>query len=184
MSPMFRSIAAFLLGLALTGCTQTMEPFHAPTAQAHPDARLRARITSARAVSHLRTSVKVGERSNATGGIVPLVISVTSHERVPVNIPSLGCALLYVVYDEHGTQVSESFTCGYDVPPPFTLLAGETVLRRMEWLAATHRYESGVLIEVPLPPGLYRVHAYLIPWWPLPWDTYLSAPSVVRLVGP
>jgi hypothetical protein len=60
--------------------------------------------------------------------------------------------------------------------------AGETVQRKMQWLAATPHYEGGVIIEVPLPAGTYRVHAYLIPGWPLPWDTYLSAPRVVRLV--
>jgi hypothetical protein len=176
-----RNFAALLVGLAFTGCTQTVEPFRSSVTQTGPDARLRAPVASARGVPHLSTSVEVEERSYATGNNVPLVLSVSNHERIPVTIPALGCALLYVVYDQRGTQVSGGFVCGNDVFPVITLNAGETVQRKMEWLASTYYYDDG-LVFVPLPPGTYRIHAYLVPLSPLSWDTYLSTPHVVRLL--
>jgi hypothetical protein len=177
----FRSVAAILTSSALASCMQVTEPFQARVAQSPLGAHPTEAVASANEIAQVTTSVRVLERSGAPGSTFHLMLSVTNHERHPVSLPSAGCSFLYIVYDESGTQVSPGFTCGYAMFDPLILQAGETLKKEMVWEATTYYYDNGA-VTVPLPPGLYQVHAYYTPNWPLAWDTYLSPPSVVRLV--
>jgi hypothetical protein len=160
---------------------QITEPFQARVMQSSLGANRTEAFASANEIAHVTTSVRVLERSGAPGSTFHLLLSVTNHEHHAISLPYAGCSFLYVVYDQDGTVVSPGFTCGYAVFDPLILQAGETLKKDMVWEAATYYYDNGV-VTVPLPPGLYRVHAYYTPNWPLPWDSYLSPPSVVRLV--
>ena len=173
------NIAALLAGLALAGCTETTKPF-----DLRPDdalRALRARGAPADGLPRMSTSVEVGERAIVTGNYVPLILSVTNNEHVPITVVNASCRLWYVAYDQHGTRVSGSCAGGYYIPDPITIQPRQSVEIRTYWLAASSYYDNGFVI-VPLLPGPYRIQAYFEPDWPHPWDTYLSSPRVVHLV--
>jgi hypothetical protein len=171
MPCMFRSVSAILVTSALAGCMQITEPLQARVTQPPLGAQPTKAAASANEIARVTTSVRVLERSGSAGNVFHLTLSVTNHELHSVHLPYAGCSFLYIVFDRDGTQVSPTFTCGDAVFDPLILGAGETLEKDMVWQAAWQ-----------LPPGIYRVHAYYTPNWPLPWDTYLSPPSVVRLV--
>jgi len=121
----------------------------------------------------------LAEHVAVTGSTLSLDLSVTNHERVQVTTAE--GPPYFIVYDQDVNQVSPGLASGYSFPNVFTVESGQTVHVKWDWVAATAYYDDGVKFR-PLPPGLYRVHAYLTPGWPLPWDTYLSPPRMVRLV--
>ena len=175
MIPRLRVLIALSLSLVFGGCVQSTEPFQLPVEQARESARTLSPVRS-HAVQlgpRLRTSVEVTPRRFVTGSLVTLNLSVTNHEREPVTLHfGATCQLLFIVYDRHGAQVSESWICGF-FPTTLSLGAGETVRRTEGWLAAHYDYSQHA--DVPLPPGPYRIHAYL------PEHGYLSPPFVVQV---
>lgn len=107
---------------------------------------------------HLTTAV-LSQPTVAPGGTLNLILSVTNHEpeEVMIGFPST-CQLLYAVHNGIGAQVSEGFACGA-MQTTLRLGPGETREVATTWKASRYVYEKGA--EVPLPPGKYRVYAYL-----------------------
>ena len=180
ITPTLRSFAALLVALVLAGCGEITEPFRGRPE--NPYHALRAGGAAANGLPRLMASVQLSDRTIVSGRVVPLTLSLTNHERLPIDVYMSPCDLWYVVYDRHGTQVSSGCAGGFPTPERVTLQPGQSVERTASWQATTFDYDNGV-IEVPLAPGPYRIHAYFNPGWPLPWDTYLSPPHVVQVVG-
>lgn len=179
MSFRFRIVVAIALCLAVAGCLQITKPIHSVAPAGQTASRSVAAATEDMSgLPRLKTSVEVSERSIVTGSFTPIVLSITNLGREPVTLGfGATCQLLFVVYDRHGTQVSPTWTCGF-MPTTLTLEAGETVSQTDGWLAATYDHSQGPYgTDVPLPPGPYRIQAYVSE------HGYLSAPRVVRLVG-
>jgi len=186
MSPKLCVIAALSAVVTLLGCMELTGPPLQPV-----PARTRSRdvVQSTHQVGaatdrlRLTTRVRASERFMVTGDLAHLVLSVTSHEREPVTLGfPHSCQLLYVVYDWRGTEVSEGYGC-LTFPSDLTLRPGETVEQRASWRAK--RYDERLRTYVPLPPGRYRIHAFLDRHWPESWSRvgYLSPPFVMRLLG-
>ena len=177
MSRKLRNVAALCVTLASAGCMQITEPIHRPLAPIHASA-LRQSASRAEAplrLPRLSTSAEVGERSIVTGSLLNIVLSVTNHQREPVTLSfAATCQLLFVVYDQHGTRVSENWGCA-TFPTTLTLGPRETVRRTSVWLAARYNYAQGGY--VPLPAGTYRIHAYISG------HGYQSPPFVLRLLA-
>ncbi len=175
MNSKYHVLVALSISLASASCTQPTEPIHStfsPTRQGTPRPA-EARAEAALRIPRLSTSVEF-VRTMVTGSYATAVLSVTNHERESVTLRfNDSCQLLYVVYDRHGTQVSEGWSCFF-FGSTLTLGPGETVEKRLAWRAA--RYDEGQHGYVPLPTGPYRMHAYLKKFG------YMSPPFVVRLV--
>lgn len=172
MAVHYRGIAALALGLALAGCLQTTTP---PPSANRSDLRSSAGPTkSAPALLHLSTSVELSSRTVTGGDVSAIVVSVTNDERESVTLRFADtCQLLHAVYDRHGNEVPQQWGCFY-VPTSLTIGPGETV-RQQRWLF-TSRWDDRLHAYVPLPPGPYRVHAYLKRYG------YSSPPAIVRIV--
>jgi hypothetical protein len=111
-----------------------------------------------------------------TGSLNFFQLSVTNHEQEPVTIGFTGgCQLVYVVYDLHGDQVSSAIGC-ITFPTALTIGAKETVLENTAWRPT--RYDYNQHAYVPLPAGLYRMHAYIYE------HGYYSPPFMVRVREP
>ena len=166
MAPKHYTFAPLLVVLACTSCMQTTEP----SMQSRFDHAARSGPQASPAVAQplirLVTSVEIPERLYAIGETVPLLVSVTNRERFPViTLVELG----YAVFDPRGNLVGYYPQTGGYQPDPVTLQPGQTIRERLEWSTVT--------------PGPYHVHAFLLPNYPLPWDTYLSPPRVIRIAS-
>jgi len=164
-----------VLCVSLAGCVQPTGPVHSSSAATSERAPRSSAVREEadHRLFHLSTSVEAG-RSMVTGSFNVVQLSVTNHEREPVTLGfGSGCQLLYVVYDLHGNQVSSSFGCTA-FPTQLTIGARETVRQTTTW--EPERYDYGQHAYVPLPAGLYRMHAYISE------HGYESPPFMVRLV--
>jgi len=175
MSSRSMGAAALCAIILLSGCVQPTEPTPSARriARRGDPAPVAADAAAFGRTPRLRTAV-VFVRTLVTGDTATATLSVTNHEKetVTLRFPH-SCQLFYVVYDRHGTQVSEGWTC-WTFGSQLTLGPGETAQERFLWRAV--RWDNSQYGYVPLPTGPYRMHAYLIRYG------YMSPPFVVKLV--
>ena len=147
-------LAVMLVGFGAAGCSKSTDPMVSGS-------------------PHFTTAVEVSQPSVTPGGTVDLTLSVTNHEPEQVTIWfSSTCQMLYAVQNGFGAQVSEDFACGA-YGATLALLPGETREVATTWRASRYIYDVGA--DVPLPPGTYRVYAYLSE------HGYVSEPAEVQV---
>ncbi len=187
MASKFRSVIALSVGLASAGCMQATAP-RPPLAREDFRSPPGPSVRQLQRTPRMSTGVEFG-RTLVTGSLATITLTLTNHEREAITLlfPT-GCQLLYHVYDQHGNRVDEGWGCVF-FPSWLTIEPGVTARQQMPFVAAQYDYSRQAY--VPLPPGPYRIRAYLDRHYyesqsfEACWDyegCFWSPPFVVRLL--